>query len=186
MIYRVNPGDTLYEIAQRFGTTVQTLVDLNEIENPNYIEVGQSLVIPEEDKIQISPKNFDYNVAEGLLFVSFTDKATYQSGENIELTLVKINISNEPITLNYSSAQRFDFIARRNEEIIWRWSQGRFFAQATKTITLKPEEALVYEESWNQENNQGQQISSGIYQIESWNVAEEINNERLNFLIRIE
>ena len=39
-------GDTLYEIALQFGTTVATLASLNEIANINLIYVGQVLELP--------------------------------------------------------------------------------------------------------------------------------------------
>jgi murein DD-endopeptidase MepM/ murein hydrolase activator NlpD len=45
-IYEVQPGDTLFTIAQRFGTTVEALVATNGIEDPSLINVGQKLVIP--------------------------------------------------------------------------------------------------------------------------------------------
>lgn len=44
--YVVQPGDTLYSIAKRFGTTVETLAALNGLAPPYTIKVGQSLVIP--------------------------------------------------------------------------------------------------------------------------------------------
>lgn len=47
--YTVQPGDTLYRIAVQFGTTVQAIVDLNDIENPDVIYVGQVLQIPSDD-----------------------------------------------------------------------------------------------------------------------------------------
>ncbi|MDZ7836074.1 MAG: LysM domain-containing protein, partial [Alkalibacterium sp.] len=43
--YTVRPGDTLYSIAQRYGTTVQRIVADNNISNPNLISVGQVLTI---------------------------------------------------------------------------------------------------------------------------------------------
>ncbi len=43
--YTVQRGDTLYSIARRFGTTVQELVDINNISNPNLIFPGQVLRI---------------------------------------------------------------------------------------------------------------------------------------------
>jgi len=42
----VQPGDTLYSIAWRYGTTVSALVAANGLANPNYIYVGQRLGIP--------------------------------------------------------------------------------------------------------------------------------------------
>src|SRR3972149_1451689 len=44
--YVVVSGDTLYEIALRFGTTVATLASLNGIANINLIYVGQVLQFP--------------------------------------------------------------------------------------------------------------------------------------------
>ena len=44
--YTVVAGDTLYAIAQKFGTTIDVLCELNDIENPNLIYVGQVLILP--------------------------------------------------------------------------------------------------------------------------------------------
>lgn len=43
--YIVQRGDTLSEIASRYGTTVQEIVDINNIANPNFIYPGQTLRI---------------------------------------------------------------------------------------------------------------------------------------------
>lgn len=43
--YTVKKGDTLSAIALKYGTTVSALTKLNNISNPNYIVVGQVLVI---------------------------------------------------------------------------------------------------------------------------------------------
>ncbi|MCV0404109.1 MAG: LysM peptidoglycan-binding domain-containing protein [Chloroflexi bacterium] len=44
--YVVEEGDTLAAIAQQFGTTVSALQELNGIEDPNEIVIGQVLQIP--------------------------------------------------------------------------------------------------------------------------------------------
>ncbi len=44
--YTVVAGDTLSEIAVRFGTTVAKLCELNGITNPDLIRVGQVLILP--------------------------------------------------------------------------------------------------------------------------------------------
>ncbi len=41
--YRVQRGDTLYRISQRFGQPVSTLIAWNRLSNPNQLEVGQVL-----------------------------------------------------------------------------------------------------------------------------------------------
>lgn len=44
--YTVQSGDSLYVIAQWFGTTVDAICSRNGISNPDYIYVGQLLYIP--------------------------------------------------------------------------------------------------------------------------------------------
>jgi len=46
IIYIVKKGDTLWEIAKRFRSTVRDIVRVNGIENPNRINVGDKLYIP--------------------------------------------------------------------------------------------------------------------------------------------
>lgn len=43
--YKVKKGDTLSAIAKKYNTTVSKLVEINNISNPNYIVVGQVLII---------------------------------------------------------------------------------------------------------------------------------------------
>lgn len=45
-VYVVQPGDTMYSIAARYGTTVWALAQANNLSNPNWIFAGQKLVIP--------------------------------------------------------------------------------------------------------------------------------------------
>ncbi len=45
--YTVAPGDTLFLIAQQFGVSLDDLVAVNGITDPNLLEVGRELLIPE-------------------------------------------------------------------------------------------------------------------------------------------
>lgn len=45
-IYVVQEGDTLWKIAKKYYTTIDDLVKINDIENPDNISVGQKLIIP--------------------------------------------------------------------------------------------------------------------------------------------
>jgi LysM repeat protein len=51
MTYIVQPGESLADIAVRLGVSWTTLVEVNGISNPNHIEIGQHLVIPEAGSI---------------------------------------------------------------------------------------------------------------------------------------
>lgn len=45
VIYTIKRGDTLWGISRKFGTTVENLVKLNSVKNPNLIYVGEKLII---------------------------------------------------------------------------------------------------------------------------------------------
>jgi LysM repeat protein len=46
MVHVVSWGDTLFSIANRYGTTMQAIMQANGIRNANFIYVGQRLTIP--------------------------------------------------------------------------------------------------------------------------------------------
>ena len=46
--YKIEPGDTLLGIAEKFGVTVEEICELNDIEDPNMIYAGQVIYIPEK------------------------------------------------------------------------------------------------------------------------------------------
>lgn len=63
MIYIAQPGDTLYKIAQKFNTTVESILAANKIANPTLIYPGQLLEIPQGTTP--SEKGFYYIVQPG-------------------------------------------------------------------------------------------------------------------------
>ena len=44
--HTVRAGDTLYGIAQLYGTTLDSILTLNQLDNPNVLEVGQVIQLP--------------------------------------------------------------------------------------------------------------------------------------------
>ena len=44
--YVVQPGDSLYSIAERFSLSAPALVELNDIKNPDRVPVGTVLKLP--------------------------------------------------------------------------------------------------------------------------------------------
>lgn len=55
VVYFVQPGDHLWSIAKRFNTTIDDLIKVNHIEEPDNLVSGNSLVIPRVVKYQLSP-----------------------------------------------------------------------------------------------------------------------------------
>ena len=45
-VYVVKKGDCLSVLAQRYGTTVRELIEINNLKNPNQLFEGNKLLIP--------------------------------------------------------------------------------------------------------------------------------------------
>ncbi|MEA2086737.1 MAG: 5'-nucleotidase C-terminal domain-containing protein [Candidatus Caldatribacteriota bacterium] len=45
-LYVVEAGDSLWKIAQKFGTTVEKIIACNELADPNLLRCGQEIIIP--------------------------------------------------------------------------------------------------------------------------------------------
>lgn len=76
--YIVQPNDSLSQIAQRYFVSVESILAVNEIAQPDYLEVGQQLSIPPpqpevvgpgfkiipDSELIYSPSSVDFNLAE--------------------------------------------------------------------------------------------------------------------------
>ena len=60
--YTVQRGNTLSQIAMAYGVSVQHIVELNDIENPNLIYPGQKLRITESSNTNLNPVNQNENL----------------------------------------------------------------------------------------------------------------------------
>jgi len=177
--YTVRTGDTLSSIARETGTTVENLLALNQITDPNMIFPGQTLVVS-ADGIETGTqgRNANSRVVNGLLYTIVTNRRTYRRGEPVSITLVKTNISSSPRTLTYTTGQRYDFEAVRTDgRVVWRWSQGRVFTQQTGTVTLQPGENQVFTATWDQRNQQGNLVTPQDITIRGYNWAQGLRNQ---------
>ncbi|HLT55232.1 MAG TPA: LysM domain-containing protein [Bacillota bacterium] len=42
----IQPGDTLYQLSQKYGVTIESILEANPSVDPNYLRVGQRICIP--------------------------------------------------------------------------------------------------------------------------------------------
>jgi len=70
------------------------------------------------------------------------------------------------MTLYYRTSQRYDLavIDSQGQEV-WRWSRNRAFAQVTEEVPLGANEVRSFSETWDQRDNDGQQVPPGNYRI---------------------
>lgn len=113
-------------------------------------------------------------IPEDLEVTLSTGKTEYQFGDDIKMTLTVRNISDEPVVLNFSDGQIYDFAIRElpGENEVWQWSSRRAFTQAAWSIVLAPEDRITYSEVWNQLGKDLSQAKPGLYQIEANQLSE--------------
>ena len=72
-------------------------------------------------------------------------KRVFKLGEPIPIE-IRVHYSGEkPLILKFSTAQRYDFqIEQEGGEILWRWSEGRMFAQVLGQLVLGPDSQEIH------------------------------------------
>jgi RHS repeat-associated protein len=76
LYYNVKGGETLSEIANDFGTTVDELKTINNINDPNKIKAGQS--------IKLHKENVDINKAQIMMYIEMLNSDVKQEAEKQE------------------------------------------------------------------------------------------------------
>lgn len=75
--------------------------------------------------------------------------ARVRVGQPVRFALRLTNNSGREIALSFPSAQRYDFWVERDGREVWRWSTGRFFAQALESVDVAGLETLSFTETWS-------------------------------------
>lgn len=68
-------------------------------------------------------------------------------GEEVAFALSVHNAGDDAVTLSFSDSQRVDFVVRDDGEL-WRFSEGRMFAQMLDTETVEPDGTVTYRGAW--------------------------------------
>ena len=67
----------------------------------------------------------------------------------VRFVLHVTNPSTQPVTLEFASAQRYDFVVQTMAGAeVWRWSADQMFAQMLGEDTLAPGASRDYSETW--------------------------------------
>ncbi|QCS43165.1 BsuPI-related putative proteinase inhibitor [Natrinema versiforme] len=59
------------------------------------------------------------------------------------------NSGDEPVDLQFSDACKAEFVLEDDGDEIWRFTEGRMFAQVLSSDALAPGEATTYEAEWS-------------------------------------
>lgn len=98
-MYTVQKGDTLYNIAKKYNTTVSKIIDLNYLKSPN-LSIGQVLRIPEmytKEEDMYLPQYINYVVKKG--------DTLYSIAKDFNLAIDTIKKDNALVNNNLSLGQ---------------------------------------------------------------------------------
>jgi len=104
-------------------------------------------------------RNMNYGISMS------TDKMSYSVSEPIIMTFKIFNYTEEDIVFHFNTAQRYDFIIEDEEgSKIWRWSDGRMFAQMLGEEILGPNNPeIIYKAEYKDKLSPGYYKVTGIF-----------------------
>ena len=85
-------------------------------------------------------------------------------GEPVTLVFRISNPTANPIRIT-TSGQKYEFIVEDSGVEVWRWSLGKDFTCEAVMATIEPGQTIIYEEDWDQSDNDGNPIEVGLYRL---------------------
>lgn len=110
------------------------------------------------------PEDFEKVPLPLQIFVA-TERPVYHPGQPVRLILTLANPGDAPQFFSFRSSHQYDFMIRQGDQKVWRWSDGRMFAQALTQLILQPHETRTFRETWDQNGLKGEPVSPGSYEL---------------------
>lgn len=70
------------------------------------------------------------------------------TGNAVLFVFTVTNEGDDPVELQFSDACKAEFVVEDDDEEVWRFTDGRVFAQVLSSETLEPGAATSYEAEW--------------------------------------
>lgn len=84
------------------------------------------------------------------------------------MKLVIKNTGKKETVLEFSSAKTHDFLVKNaQDDFVWRWSDGRAFAQSFFSRALTSGQKMTFVSNWNQKIDQESPAPVGRYSVEA-------------------
>lgn len=107
-----------------------------------------------KDAPEVNPPDADDNTPGMAALVSSVGVEVV--ADTVRMVLHVTNPTNQPVRLEFSSAQRYDFAIRTADGTnVWTWSADKGFAAALGSETIAPGASLDYSEVWKAGNRKG-------------------------------
>lgn len=143
----------LIVLGSLWGTGVLPELQIGKDNTPIAITTAPAITIPPPTT---APPTTTTPPIRSLEVTAVTDKLSYLPGEQVEIKLSLINITQEPLTLNnfppYTEISRLGFLVRK-------------YDRGDQQVNLAPGESTTYTMIWDQLDNEGKAANPAVYQI---------------------
>ncbi|WP_254523425.1 BsuPI-related putative proteinase inhibitor [Natrinema caseinilyticum] len=78
------------------------------------------------------------------------DAAEDDAGDAVSFVFTVTNEGSDPIEFQFSDACKAEFVVEDDDEEVWRYTDGRMFAQVLSSETLEPGAATSYDAEWSE------------------------------------
>ena len=119
--------------------------------------------IPEQVQEQV-PVLGSTRTSQGGLDYLFT---LSPGGDGLELRLQITNVTSMPIELTYDTNEKFDFLAKYTNDLVWNYHYNWFFMQSQQTVTISPGDTLDFNAEWDGLSNDGMASPSRALRFEA-------------------
>lgn len=111
----------------------------------------------------------------GSLQVSLTTSSVNSLGNVVPMTVSLRNVGDSNVSLLIDGEPFADVQVKQGDTIVWQWSFGKVFAGLELGKSMAPGDSMTFSRDWNQEDNEGNQVSGGSYTVTAWFEAESVD-----------
>ncbi len=100
-----------------------------------------------------------------LVYTLTTDKPVYGTEDPVDLTFTITNTGKDDAKFEYATSQQYDFIVKRGDTVIAKWSLGQPFSQGQFNLFLAAGKAFTFSTRWRQLDQDSRPVAPGVYEI---------------------
>jgi len=104
--------------------------------------------------------------ADSLTLSVSLNAGSYAVGERVRIKMVARNTTQRPLRLTFPTAQRYDFVVKKEGRVAWQWSADMMFAQVIGIEALTSGDSLAFTDEWDQKMSDGTNAVLGAYTIQ--------------------
>jgi len=96
-------------------------------------------------------------------YTLMTDKAVYGVDDPVDLTFTIANTGKNDVSFDFPTTQNYDFVIRRGDTELARWSLGQTFIQQPTSVTLAGGKSFSFTTRWLQKDQDSHPVPPGVY-----------------------